>query len=262
MEGIELLPAESDFECLALARPRPTLPIVGNFESSEQPQPTEGVLASLIEQTNPIEGKLDHPTWPENLVEIIQSVTRMKIRKPTKPEFAFDMSMEAAERNFLLLKKYDGSLAVALQAQGDSPLSMGSEFRPLDVLQTIYGRHPIWERMVSLLKNGSTWPLDPIDEGLRQSDLQEALEFGNHKGAKQNPELLLELVSKDVKHGYAVKIPFVKGRINPRHLTCTNEYHASELNRRVGKDRREGSTDTRPKLHVWLRDVSQQSSQN
>ena len=268
MEGIELLPAESDFECPELDRPRPTLPIVGDLESSEQPQPVAGalasligqtnptagdlesseqpqpiagVLASLIGQTNPIEGKLDHPMWPENLVEIIQSVTSMKIRKPTKPEFAFDMSMEAAERNYLLLKKYDCSLAVALQAQGDSPLSMGSEFRPLDVLQAIYGRHPIWERMVSLLKNGSTWPLDPIDEGLRQSDLQEALEFGNHKGEKQNPELLLELVSKDVKHGYAVTFPLSKAvSIQGISLAPMNIMHQNsidELGRIVEKDR-------------------------
>jgi hypothetical protein len=39
------------------------------------------------------------PTWPENLVEIIKSVMSMEVRKPTKPEFAFDMSMEAAECN-------------------------------------------------------------------------------------------------------------------------------------------------------------------
>ena len=110
--------------------------------------------------------ELDQPTWPDNLVEIIESVMSMEIRELTKLEFAFDMSMEAAERNYLLLKKYDGSLAAAIRAQGDSPLSMGSEFRPIDVLQAIYDRHLIWERMVSLLKNGSTWPLDPIDEGL------------------------------------------------------------------------------------------------
>ena len=92
-------------------------------------------------------------------MEIIQSVMSMKVKyKPTKPEFAFDMSMEAAKRNYLLLKKYDGSLAVALQAQGYSPLSMGSEFRPIDVLQAIYGRHPFWERMVSLLKGSRTDP--------------------------------------------------------------------------------------------------------
>jgi hypothetical protein len=41
----------------------------------------------------------------------------MEIRKPTKPEFAFDMSM-------VLLKKYDGNLATAIRAQGDSPLSV------------------------------------------------------------------------------------------------------------------------------------------
>ena len=165
----------------------------------------------------------------------------MEIRKPTKPEFAFNMSMEAAERNYLLLKKYDGSLEAAIRAQGDSPLSMGSEFRPPEVLQAIYGGHPIWERMVSLLKNGSTWPLDPIDEELRKSDLHEALEFGNHKGAKQNPELLLELVSKDVKHGYAVTFPLSKAvsipGISLAPMNIMHQNSIDETGKIVEKDR-------------------------
>ena len=247
MEGIELLPAAgSEFECLRLAHPQPThpmagelpiagripiagqIPIAGEIKGKESPSHSS-VSSSIIHQVGGspthtsvstprtevlVEAgghpELDQPTWPDNLVGIIESMMSMEIRKPTKPKFAFDMSMEAAERNYLLLKKYDGSLATAIRAQGDSPLSMGSEFRPPDVLQAIYGGHPIWERMVSLLKNGSTWPLDPIDEDLRQADLHEALEFGNHKGAKQNPKLLLELVLKDVKHGYAVTFPLSK----------------------------------------------------
>jgi hypothetical protein len=135
----------------------------------------------------------------------------MESRRPEKPQFAFEMSMEAAEKNHLLLtKRYNGSLALALQAQSKSPLGMGSEFRTIDVLQAIYGMHPIWKRMAKILENGSTWPLDPIDEEKRCSDVQEALEFGNHKGAKQNPDLLLKLVSKDVKHSYAVAFPLSK----------------------------------------------------
>jgi hypothetical protein len=68
MEGIKLLSAESDLECLELARPQPiagvlesklrgrTHPIAGELESSEQPQPIVGVLVSLIGKTNPITG--------------------------------------------------------------------------------------------------------------------------------------------------------------------------------------------------------------
>jgi hypothetical protein len=185
--------------------------------------------------------ELDRPTWPENLVEIIKSVMSMEVRKPTKPEFAFDMSMEAAERNYLLLKKYNGSLGTAIRAQGDSPMSMGSEFRTPDVLRAIYGRHPVWGRMAPLLEDGSTWQLDPIDEELRQSDLQEALEFGNHKGAKQNPSLLLELVSKDVKHGYAVTFPLSKAvsipGISLAPMNIMHQNSIDESGRIVEKDR-------------------------
>ena len=63
------------------------------------------------------------------------------------------MTMEAAERNYLLLmRKYDGSLELALKAQQHSPLGMGSEFRPIEVLQAIYDMHPIWNWMIPVLR--------------------------------------------------------------------------------------------------------------
>ena len=71
--------------------------------------------------------------------------------------------------------------------------------------------------------------------------MQEALEFGNHKGAKQNPELLLELVSKDVKHGYAVTFPLSKAvSIQGISLAPMNIMHQNsidETGRIVEKDR-------------------------
>jgi hypothetical protein len=95
--------------------------------------------------------------------------------------------------------------------------------------------------MASLLEDGSTWPLDPIDKELRQSDLREALEFGNHKGAKQNPNLLLELVSKDVKHGYAVTFPLSKAvsipGISLAPMNIMHQNSIAESGRIVEKDR-------------------------
>ena len=124
--------------------------------------------------------------------------------------------MESAEKNFLILtKKYGGSLKAALEGQQESPLGMGSEFRPLEVLETIYGNHPIWNRMVPILRQGSTWPLEDLSEEQRLSDVLEAIKFGNHKGAESNPEAILKLVSKDVKHGYAVAFPLSKTHLIP-----------------------------------------------
>ena len=86
--------------------------------------------------------------WPIDLVDRVRSILQLPIRQPSKPEFSFELSMESAEKNFLILtKKYGGSLKAALEGQHESPLGMGSEFRPIDILETIYGNHPIWSRM-------------------------------------------------------------------------------------------------------------------
>ena len=38
-------------------------------------------------------------------------------------------------------------------------------------------------------------------------DLEEALDFGNHKGAKANPKVLRDFVEKDVTHDYGLVLP-------------------------------------------------------
>jgi len=87
-----------------------------------------GVLVSL---TQPLSPNLD-----ENLVKIVQLVMSMNTC------VCIWCVQEAAERNYLLLKmkRYEGSLAVALQARN------GIGIQAHDVLQAIYGLHPIWKR--------------------------------------------------------------------------------------------------------------------
>ncbi len=41
----------------------------------------------------------------------------------------------------------------------------------------------------------------------RIGDLQEALAFGNHKGASSKRELLSDLILGNVKHGYSLVLP-------------------------------------------------------
>jgi len=180
--------------------------------------------------------------WPIDLVDRVRSILQLPIRQPTKPEFSFELSMESAEKNFLILtKKYSGSLKAALEGQHESPLGMGSEFRPIDILETIYGNHPIWSRMKPILQQGSTWPLEDLSEEQRLSDVLEAIKFGNHKGAQANPNAILKLVSKDVKHGYAVAFPLSKAHLIPGVLIAPmNIMHQNtidETGRIVEKER-------------------------
>jgi hypothetical protein len=53
--------------------------------------------------------------------------------------------------------------------------------------------------MKQISTHGSHWPLDKLPEEQRIAAIYKAIEFGNHKGATNNPDLLRELVEKDVK---------------------------------------------------------------
>ena len=65
---------------------------------------------------------------------------------------------------------------------------MGSEFRQTSVLEPLLVLHPNWTHLKSILENGSDWHLEELEEEKRMSDLLEALEFRNHKGASEQPE--------------------------------------------------------------------------
>ena len=61
--------------------------------------------------------------------------------------------------------------------------------------------------MRNILLHGSDWPLEPITEEQRAADVDEALSFGNHKGAQTWSNELADLVEKDVRFGYALPLP-------------------------------------------------------
>jgi len=105
----------------------------------------------------------------------------------------------------------------------------------------MFDHHPLWNRMEDILKNSSKWPLEEISNENRASDLQEALIFGNHKGASLKPEVLKKLISKDVKYGYSLPIPLdsvtkMKGlEMAPMNIMAQNTI--DEFGRVVPKDR-------------------------
>jgi hypothetical protein len=141
--------------------------------------------------------------WPPSLISILQKTMAIPCCHPLETLFKFDMSVEAAEKNYMILMhKFGGDLHQALHAQKGSPLQYGSEFKPVLMLAPIFENHPTWNKMMTLLTEGSTWPLSPIDEHNQLLDIDDALTFGNHKGANQQPELLRELINDDVTRGF------------------------------------------------------------
>jgi hypothetical protein len=183
----------------------------------------------------------DGNIWPKNLI-IIRAIKQTPPRRPNRPDFHFELSEEAAKKNFLLLmRKYGGNLADALAAQKDSTVGYGLEFRAVTTLSNIFKRHPNWTRMSRILTHGSEWPLEPIDEECRLADVREALTFGNHKGASMKPDLLLKLTSTDVKFGYCLPLPLAKAETIPGVLIAPmniqQQNTINEFGKIVPKDR-------------------------
>ena len=111
----------------------------------------------------------------------MREVLRDKPPAPDPPLFRFELSEEAAGYNLEVLERFGMSLEAALSAQSSSPLGCGSEFRSIPVLAPLLGRHPLWNRMRSILSVGSIWALDPISEEDRLDSLR-----ANLVGVTQN----------------------------------------------------------------------------
>ena len=76
---------------------------------------------------------------------------------------------------------------------------------------------------------------------MRQLDLEEALTFGNHKGASSQPELLRRLIEKDVTHGFGLVIPLSTVKCIPGALLAPmnimKQNTIDELGNIIPKDR-------------------------
>ena len=179
--------------------------------------------------------------WPADLLELVKKTIALPSRPMKKPEFEFQLTSEAANRNFLVLRKYDFDIKTALKAQEGTPLEYGSEFRLARELEPIFQSHPMWGHLKKILLNGSNWPLDPLDEERRLADFEAALARGNHKGAQKKHELLEKLVEKDVVNGYSLPLPLGKliripGTVlAPMNIAAQNTIN--ELGQIIAKDR-------------------------
>ena len=179
--------------------------------------------------------------WPKNMMSIIKSIVESHGPRPEKPLFEFEMTSEAAKKNFLVLKSFNFDVKAALAAQAKSPTGYGLEFRKGEILSPLVQYHPLWPRLEKILKHGLQWPTSPISKEDRIADLHEALKFGNHKGASTQPDLLLDLVSGDVTHGYALPLPLDKITRIPgicmAPLNIQPQWTINELGKIVAKDR-------------------------
>ena len=123
-----------------------------------------------------------------------------------QPVFKFEVSDKAAEYNMKKLKDNNFNLDDLLNNR-PSVTSYGSEFKPLEELESLLSHHPRWSEMRKRLKFGALFPVEDIDEETREKDLQAMKSRGNHKSAILHEEHLSTAFEKEVEKGWILLLP-------------------------------------------------------
>ena len=135
---------------------------------------------------NTLKGKLNsqQSTNASLLVTTIKATLKIPIQKFEKPIFSFKRTHEAAVRNSKILAAFKGDLGAAIAAHKDSPVNYGSEFRDTTAILKKNLHHEDITKIISIIKHGSRYHLDPIEEETRKLDLSAMIPRGNHKSSQ------------------------------------------------------------------------------
>ena len=145
------------------------------------------------------------PPW--FLRELIALATAPS-RTPKKASVRFDVSDSAAKMNGHLLQEADYDFKILLATQAESTLAVGSEFRPVQELRPLLSNHPGFDELAEILVHGMPYRYArEITEAQREHEVFAMLGRGNHKSAQDEPDIVKQLLSKDVVHGFSMVIP-------------------------------------------------------
>lgn len=128
--------------------------------------------------------------------------------KRSPPNMRFRFSPLAARTNSLLLESAKGDIAALLRNDGpNSPMQIGSEFRPAHLLDSLLSWHPFWPSARNTMFFGAEYHQHPISDKDRIQDLVAALRYGNHKSAQFHRDTLMDNIKKDISKGWI--LPFL-----------------------------------------------------
>jgi hypothetical protein len=141
------------------------------------------------------------------LMKAIRLVVAAQAKVPQSPPTWFDASEEAARHNSGLLQACHYDITRFLAKHQDSTLAFGSEFRPLEQLQTILGGHPTFPFYKDVLAQGIPFHFcQKLSEDQRLDKLDKMAARGNHKSAQNNEAKVKGLLRKNVLHGFLLPV--------------------------------------------------------
>ena len=127
-----------------------------------------------------------------SFMECVKKVLQFPASPISLPPFQCKLTADAAEQNLKLLSQHDGSIGKVIEQAAFSPMSIGSEFKPPDVLEPILANHPSWPQLKDSLLHGASCPIREMDDDTMQRDFDIALQRGNCKSATEEGEWIAE----------------------------------------------------------------------
>ncbi|KAI2504385.1 hypothetical protein MHU86_10064 [Fragilaria crotonensis] len=99
----------------------------------------------------PDDNKTEIPSW--FIVELARAASR-KTEVPAKSPIQFEQNAKAAEANAKILKESNFNVSELIEKFSDTTLGYGSEFRTVNQLKPIIGRHPNFDKLALVLTRG------------------------------------------------------------------------------------------------------------
>jgi len=140
-------------------------------------------------------------------IEIKQDLHSTKENPLLQSLFIFEYSRDAELHNSIILEQFNFDIDKAIQAQPNSQIHYGLEFKPSLKLKELLEHHPHWHQLKSILDNGAIFLLSPITLGDRTTDNAFLKKRGNHRSAIKNCETLVRMINDNISRGFALPLP-------------------------------------------------------
>ena len=156
----------------------------------------------------PIRGPDDAGSPPPWFLPALRKLAATETATPKKSPVIFKQTEEAAHENEQLLKSFDFDIEKLIAAHSDTTLGYGSEFRSVEQLKPLIGRHPNFESLSLVLTMGMPYVFTKeLDSVTKLTEMKTLITRGNHKSAKDFPDQVQKLLAKDVLHGFSIPLP-------------------------------------------------------
>ena len=182
----------------------------GNGSSGDDRPPVEEHLDHRPESYfhEAIRGPDDSFDTPDWFLRELTKVANTVTEPPKRAPIVFDNTLAAAAENGKILRSVGFDMERLIAKYADTTLGYGSEFRTIDQLKPLIGRHPHFGKLEKLLEFGMPYIFkSELDSATKLDELQNLLSRGNHKSARDVPEVVDKLLAKDVTHGFTIPIP-------------------------------------------------------